>query len=37
VLSWVNGSETTALAIERGWAGFLVSWTVLVLLPCIFL
>jgi beta-fructofuranosidase len=25
VLSWVNGSETTALAIERGWAGFLVS------------
>jgi hypothetical protein len=25
VLSWVNGSETTAMAIERGWAGFLVS------------
>jgi beta-fructofuranosidase len=25
VLSWVNESETTALAIERGWAGFLVS------------
>ncbi|CAK9875877.1 unnamed protein product [Sphagnum jensenii] len=23
VLAWVNGSETTAMAIERGWAGFL--------------